>query len=110
MAGGWNSAHGVWNVPPSGLILADDEVHVWRVELDIVRERVEELLNMLADDERERAARFYFEKDRYPWIVARATLRLLLSQYAKVAPESLTFALNAYGKPSLAGPEGALRL
>src|SRR5947207_14856912 len=111
MAGGWSrNTEEVWKAPPSGLILANDEVDVWRGELDVVSERVEDLRSVLATDERERAARFYFEKDRSAWIVARATLRLLLSRYIGVAPQDLAFHLNEYGKPSLVAPTEVKRL
>jgi 4'-phosphopantetheinyl transferase len=62
---------------------------------------MEKLQQLLAADERERANRFHFEKDRRHFIVARATLRTLLGRYLKKEPAQLRFSYSDYGKPSL---------
>lgn len=49
---------------PETLTLARDEVHVWRVSLEQPGARVDELRALLSPEERGRAARFHFEKDR----------------------------------------------
>jgi 4'-phosphopantetheinyl transferase len=94
----------IWKKAPSNLTLAPDEVHVWRVKLTVPVPRLNFLHNILSPDEQARAGRFYFEKDRHPWIVARGSLRLLLSVYSGVTPQQLTFSTNEYGKPSLVSP------
>lgn len=48
--------------------------------------------------------RFFFEKDRRRFIVARGILRALLGHYLQVPATTLCFAYNAYGKPSLQSP------
>ena len=60
-------------------------------------------LHNLAADEQARAERFYFERDREHFIVARGVLRAILGGYLNRAPEELSFCYSAYGKPSLAG-------
>ena len=82
--------------------LAPDQVHVWRVPLNQNPARIPELKEVLSPDERARAERFRFDKDRNQFIESRATLRLLLSQYPNVSPKGLTFSKAAYGKPALA--------
>jgi 4'-phosphopantetheinyl transferase len=89
----------------SALALPPDEVHVWRAELDLSPERVDALADVLIADERARAARFHFERDRHRWTVARARLRLLLARYLGGPPDRFRFALGAHGKPALARPE-----
>ena len=44
--------------------LTTEEVHVWRIALEVGDPLLTGLLEILADDERQRAERFYFEKDR----------------------------------------------
>src|SRR5438045_3066157 len=100
-AGGSMNTHQVWHAPPSGLILVNDEVHVWRVHLDVPVAQLADMRDILSKEELERAARFYFDKDRFPWMVARGTLRLLLSKYTGIAPRDPEFRLNEYGKPFL---------
>jgi 4'-phosphopantetheinyl transferase len=82
--------------------LATDQVHVWRVPLNQNPTRISELRTVLSPDERARADRFHFEKDRIQFIEARAALRLLLSQYLNVHPAELTFSFGEQGKPALA--------
>jgi 4'-phosphopantetheinyl transferase len=63
------------------------------------------LVGLLSADERARAARFAFERERRRYIVARARLRQLLSERLGTAPEALQFVYQSHGKPALArGP------
>jgi 4'-phosphopantetheinyl transferase len=87
----------------SGLILRADEVHVWRADLDAAAAVVERLRPLLALDERDRADRFHFERDRSRYIVGRGTLRILLGRYLSIAPERVRFAYGPNQKPRLAG-------
>jgi 4'-phosphopantetheinyl transferase len=82
--------------------LATDQIHVWRVPLNQNPTRIPELKEVLSPDERARAERFRFDKDRNQFIESRAALRLLLSQYLNISPTGLIFAKGAYGKPALA--------
>jgi len=81
--------------------LDPDQIHVWRVPLNQNPERIPELKAVLSAAERDRAARFHFEKDRVQFIESRAALRNLLGQCLNVAPGSLTFNVSVYGKPFL---------
>src|SRR5579884_1585052 len=54
--------------PPS---LTTDEVHVWRIALEVSNPFLLRLREILADDERRRADRFHFEKDRRHFTAAR---------------------------------------
>ena len=54
-------------------------------------------------DERARADRFYFARDREHFIVARGVLREILGCYLKRVPKSLCFCYGSHGKPALAG-------
>jgi 4'-phosphopantetheinyl transferase len=82
--------------------LSPDQVHVWRVPLDQDSDRISESSEILSADERDRAARFHFAKDRNQFIEARAALRLLLSRYLELSPRELTFSFGSHGKPALA--------
>lgn len=92
----WESAP--TSSPSSSLSLQPGEVHVWRLVLDAP---VEPYLELLQPDELARANRFYFEKDRKHFTVARGFLRLLLGRYLQTDPALLMFSYGAYGKPSL---------
>jgi 4'-phosphopantetheinyl transferase len=93
-----------WRPPPETLMLGSDEVHVWRACLDRNTSYVQSLQQILSADEQARAGRFYFEKDRKHFIVARGLLRVILSRYLDMEPSQLRFCYSPYGKPSLVIP------
>jgi 4'-phosphopantetheinyl transferase len=86
-----------WRTAPKNLSLSDTIVHVWRAEL------ANASADLLASDERERAAQFHFDKDRNWYIAARAILRQLVGRYEKVSPQSIQFTYNTFGKPAING-------
>jgi 4'-phosphopantetheinyl transferase len=92
-----------WRSPPETLVLGCDEVHVWRATLDQTPSQIQSFLHNLAADEQARAERFYFERDREHFIVARGVLRAILGGYLNRVPECLSFCYSSHGKPSLAG-------
>lgn len=81
------------------------EVHVWYVFSDDVRDAglLARYEAVLSPDERERRARFVFERDRHQFLVTRGVLRTLLGAYLGIEPSSCAFTLNPYGRPSLTG-------
>ena len=60
--------------------------------------------SILSSDERDRAARFRFDRHRNHYIAARSALRQILAEYLGIAPQSIEFTVNEYGKPQLDGP------
>ena len=80
-----------------------DEIHVWHASLDRADEVICELEPLLAPEEKARADRFHFVRDRNRFVVARGRLRELLGAYLRQAPASLEFTYAQHGKPSLAG-------
>ncbi len=88
-----------WNRPPDNLSMAENEVHIWRAALDVSAHVLDDMRRLLSQDEIGRAERFYFEKDRNHFIMARGLLRTLLGRYLHVEPAYVHFGYNAYGKP-----------
>lgn len=84
-------------------MLGCDEVHVWRATLDQTPSQIQSFLHNLAADEQARAERFYCERDREHFIVARGVLRAILGGYLNRSPECLSFCYSSHGKPALAG-------
>lgn len=85
------------DLPPSG-----DDVHVWRAELDHPSARMLHLMQTLSDDERARAARFHFERDRRRFVVRRAAVRVILGRYLGIKPDEVRFDYGPHGRPHLA--------
>ncbi len=79
------------------------EVHIWRVSLQQQQDAVARHRMLLSPEEKQRSARFHFERDRRRYTVARGSLRTILSGYIRQSPEELRFDTGRYGKPFLAG-------
>ncbi len=92
-----------WSSPAATPGLADREIHVWRASLSTDEPTLRRLEATLADQEKARAARFIFERDRDRYIAARGILRDLLGKYLQCAPRSIEFAYGPYGKPAITG-------
>jgi 4'-phosphopantetheinyl transferase len=91
-----------WQDAPDQLPwLTPTVVHVWAVRLDSPSAHIDALSLTLSDDERERAGRFHFDRDRRRYICARGALRQLLSRYLDAAPEGSRSLVR--WKASLAG-------
>jgi 4'-phosphopantetheinyl transferase len=97
------------NVPQTSDALPEGVVHVWVIGLDVDQQKRQELSAVLSDDEKARAARFHFERDRNRFVVGRASLRTILSSYLALVPESIQFSYSEYGKPSISAMPNALR-
>lgn len=92
-----------------GRSLARGEAQIWFASLDepFTRMGAE---RVLSDDERARAARFHFARDRDRFVARRIILRKLLAQYVRRAPEDIRLAYGPRGKPALGGPDDGSRI
>lgn len=83
-------------------VMADNwsgtEIHLWRTDLSVPAEN-----GLLSEDERERASRLIFERDRNRFIAARSMLRRICASYMGENPKSIRFRYGIHGKPELAG-------
>jgi 4'-phosphopantetheinyl transferase len=99
------SAEIQWGSPVETPELADAEVHIWRASLEIGSAAIQRFESQLADDERIRAERFIFDRDRTRFIAARGVLRDVLGRYLRRAPHTVEFVYGARGKPAIASGE-----
>jgi 4'-phosphopantetheinyl transferase len=90
--------------------LADDEVHLWQVDLPQVAVKAELLQTVLEPAERRRASAFRLAADREQYIITRGLLRLLLEAYGVAAAAEVRFEYSRHGKPRLADRRAADRL
>lgn len=87
--------------PPFPSRLAPGSMHVEVVELGIAGPADLEAEATLAPDERQRARRFLFERDRARFTAARAGLRAVLGACLGLAPASVPLRARPGGKPEL---------
>ena len=93
-----------WVLPAHCVGLEPDEVHVWRVELDMPCADLAHQIGSLASDERAKADRFHFAHDRARYIAAHVAMRAILGRYLRVAPAALVFSATHSGKPFIQSP------
>lgn len=97
-----------WPAGPDSVTLLPGDVHVWSVCLDRPESSVDALSKTLSRDERDRAARFHFDRDRRRYVCARGALRHILGSYIDADPIEISFAYGPHGKPALARNGGSV--
>ena len=97
----------LWNAAPGGLELLPGDVHVFCALLDVPKQRLEELVQSLSDDEWQRAGRVHLERDRQRFLAGRGMLREILGVLLHLKPASFVFSYGAFGKPHIAAPVAA---
>ena len=83
------------------------EVHVWYGSpVDVTRDMQRQLLGILNDDERRRAARFKVDAARTQFVVSRGWLRLVLGRYLRADARQIELRFSRHGKPELTNSHG----
>lgn len=81
--------------------LAGSDLHIWSAALSASADALAYFHALLAVDEKARAERFYFERDRDRYIVGRGILRTLLAGYLDMEAAQILFAYGPQRKPAL---------
>ena len=58
-------------------------------------------MSQINEEEKNQAQRFSFDKDQQRFIIARNSLKRILSLYLSIPPQKIDFQYNNYGKPQL---------
>jgi 4'-phosphopantetheinyl transferase len=77
------------------------EVHVWAIWLTASSTVSRTYRSWLSPEEKARAERLIFERERHSYELSQAALRLLLARYLRCASHELSFTLGLRGKPVL---------
>ncbi|MBA2711880.1 MAG: 4'-phosphopantetheinyl transferase superfamily protein [Tatlockia sp.] len=85
-------------IPPEDCQLKKNSIDIWEFPLNILPPLARTILNA---DELNRADRYYFERHKRRFTVARALLRIILGHYLQKNGKSLNFIYNKHGKPEL---------
>lgn len=101
--GGFSAPTLLWPLPPADWVLGETEVQVWSAWLRATPASLAAMAETLSEDEKERAARFHFERDRHCYICGRAWLRMIVGRCLNLAPAEVRFQYNPNGKPLLRG-------
>ena len=90
------------------LALPEDEVQIWRVDLEAIRAAEPRWQALLSSDESTRASRFHFPVDCQRFVATRALLRTILGGYLATDPKRLNFFYSKKEKPSLGPPNDSV--
>lgn len=90
---------GDYNVPP----LKEGELHLWSFQVSSYIPYADKRLDWLSSEEKEKADRFYHERDRNRSRVAYVLLREILCLYTGVEPASISLLKRESGKPYMTG-------
>lgn len=90
-----------WETPQRWPELRCDQVHVWRIPLDLPTMRVHDLHALLDAPERERMRQLHHPAEQGRYAAAHAATRLILSRYLAVQANAITYQRGPYGKPAL---------
>ena len=89
------------SISEDDLTLGQDALAIWYGKLDVGADILESYAYVLCADEKARADRFRFEKDRSHFVITRGVLRYLLGAYTNKRPEEIAFEYGQKGKPEL---------
>jgi 4'-phosphopantetheinyl transferase len=99
-----------WLVPSAHVKLVPGEIHLWLASLQLNSASMQRMWRTLDGDERTRALRFHFAKDRCDFTAARGILRDILSRYLGRPSSKLRFQYGESGKPELRARTGEEKL
>lgn len=90
-----------WQDPPQKIIPGENELHLWRISLNVSFSTQQQLKNTLSPDEHLRADRLLDPKKAGEFVVARGCLRQILGKYLNIPATELGFNYGSEGKPAL---------
>lgn len=94
-----NSNAQLKDTPP----LSCGNVHIWSACLSESEKDIPYFISILSEDERQKAEKFKFSRDRNFSIVSRGILRCLLGKYLEKSPKNIEIIYGLWGKPCLIG-------
>lgn len=98
-----------WQRPTESIFKTNEHIHFWLIKTADYQQKdlllLEKLLN---PEEKARAHRFRFEKDKKRYIITHGVLRQLLAKYLNIGPSEIEFGEGKHHKPTLSFPAANL--
>ena len=83
--------------------LLKEQLAIYSVALQVHPSTTEVYFSILSLEERRRADKFRFERDRTCFVVTRGSLRMMIASFTGQAGDQIEFRYSRYGKPELKG-------
>jgi 4'-phosphopantetheinyl transferase len=96
-----------WDLPGCAPALGERRIHLWMVDRGRISSEGLSHVAPVSSQERERAEAYKFQKDRDRYLIARTSLRQLISGYLQIQPAEVALTQGGQGKPQLADPDPA---
>lgn len=93
-----------WSPGPQRPRLTDQDVHVWRADLNLSDAELRAGYGLLDEQESARARDCRLPHERARFVAAHAALRTVLARYVDVCPTGLRFGRSDRGRPYLTQP------
>jgi 4'-phosphopantetheinyl transferase len=87
--------------PSADLILHQDEVHIWIVDIEKNSTDMKYFRELLSPEESKQADKFIFEKDRFRYTITHGALHILICAYTGVNEKLINYIQGKYRKPGL---------
>lgn len=98
-----NSDANVLDVVVAAPTSASSRIRLWLgAAEDFSNEELDAMQGVLSAPERQRAASYYFERDRKTYVLAHAVMRSALALHTHLPPERIDFVRTPAGRPELA--------
>lgn len=81
------------------MILCRNKIHLYLVDINQYADQYNELFAMLDVDEKNRANKFKFDKDRRVFLISHGILRKILSSYLGCEAKKIQYAFGEHQKP-----------
>jgi 4'-phosphopantetheinyl transferase len=89
----------VWNNFSNNSFKPGEDVDIWHINIPSFINHISKFKILLNDDEMDRAQRYRQEKDRNRFLIARGTLRIILSKYLRLPSNAIQIAIGKNKKP-----------
>ena len=100
----------MWLKSPNCLTLNTSDIHLWKQNLKVSDLEVNKCFEILNQEEKIKAKKFFFEEHKRRFIVARGTLRTILGRYLNTPASTIEFTYSSQGKPRLTNKLGEDKL
>jgi len=90
-----------WRRAPAPPRIRENEIHVWRAQLDPEQALLPGLEAILAPEEKSLAGRFVFPRDRVHFVAAHGILRIILASYLRMPAKDVMFRYGPQKKPAI---------